>query len=775
MPENPVADQNKKLDCDIVLKGGVTSGVVYPKALYVISTKYRFKRIGGTSAGAIAAGAAAAAQLGELRNGKNPNSGFEQLNTLPDQLGDKIEGQTWLEKLVQSEQTLLEKLFQPQQPLSPVYKVFLAGIKGKNVLLEAIYQFWLSSLAWALPGMIFLYWQLSKIEDLAQPAISYVILVSVLPLALAIFAALFSRLVPLSELKKNLRDNRLFSGIVTAVIVLASVIYFVIGFQSSQEMPNFIPLLVMVVLSIVAILGTALQRLLQNNPFRGLIQFLTEIIVPCVASYCLFIWIVEPYKSDEAAYLGVNLVGTIVSIWGGFVVGLLVNILVRFFREMNLNNYGFCNGYYADTYDKSKTMLPLITQWAYNTVGSRTLKEIPLTAWMDYYYSTLVSGDPIDYKTLPNTLRDMTYQPITFGELDKADITLSLKTTNLTKQMSVGLPFAHDHEYYYRRKEFARLFPKAVMELLDAYDADNPNTDDKEYRYFPKREALPMIIAVRMSLSFPVLLSAIRLYRNGDAPKTYKANWFSDGGITSNFPVSMFDEPLPRTPTFSIDLIPEQQAATYKNGNSPKFLPANNDEWTEFLNWNFEKATRGDRLSERLGWQPGMSNIFGFIFSIFGSAQNWRDNTYIVMPGFRDRTARVQLPAGTGGLNLAMDKDQIKQLADLGEQAAQELIKRFSTKDDPMGWENHRWIRARSLLPAFVDFLNTTTKTYTKGGYKRFLQTYDAKSYSLSNGQKRSMIKLIATIGAAVPANQGNPFKKKAPIPESIFRMRPKE
>ena len=41
--------------CDIVMKGGVTSGTVYPLAIVELARQYRFSRIGGTSAGAIAA------------------------------------------------------------------------------------------------------------------------------------------------------------------------------------------------------------------------------------------------------------------------------------------------------------------------------------------------------------------------------------------------------------------------------------------------------------------------------------------------------------------------------------------------------------------------------------------------------------------------------------------------------------------------------------------------------------------------------------------------
>ena len=48
--------------CDLVMKGGITSGVAYPKALLELKDTYRFRKIGGTSAGAIAALAVAAAE-----------------------------------------------------------------------------------------------------------------------------------------------------------------------------------------------------------------------------------------------------------------------------------------------------------------------------------------------------------------------------------------------------------------------------------------------------------------------------------------------------------------------------------------------------------------------------------------------------------------------------------------------------------------------------------------------------------------------------------------
>ena len=56
--------------CDLVMKGGVTSGVVYPFAVCELAETYSSEI--GTSAGAIAAAAAAAAEYGR-RTGAGRN------------------------------------------------------------------------------------------------------------------------------------------------------------------------------------------------------------------------------------------------------------------------------------------------------------------------------------------------------------------------------------------------------------------------------------------------------------------------------------------------------------------------------------------------------------------------------------------------------------------------------------------------------------------------------------------------------------------------------
>lgn len=88
--------------CDIVMKGGITSGVVYPKAIAKLSKHFTFKNVGGTSAGAIAAAATAAAEYRRVRTGSE--KGFEILEGRGDELS-KVSGKT--------NRTMLSSLFVP--------------------------------------------------------------------------------------------------------------------------------------------------------------------------------------------------------------------------------------------------------------------------------------------------------------------------------------------------------------------------------------------------------------------------------------------------------------------------------------------------------------------------------------------------------------------------------------------------------------------------------------------------------------------------------------
>ena len=73
--------------CDIVMKGGITSGVVYPRAVTELARSFTLKSVGGTSAGAIAAAAAAAAESARARH--PAADAFDPVRKLPELLSAK--------------------------------------------------------------------------------------------------------------------------------------------------------------------------------------------------------------------------------------------------------------------------------------------------------------------------------------------------------------------------------------------------------------------------------------------------------------------------------------------------------------------------------------------------------------------------------------------------------------------------------------------------------------------------------------------------------------
>ena len=101
-------------ECDAIMKGGITSGIVYPYAILEIATRYRFRSLGGTSAGAIAAAFAAAAEYS--RSMRNDPAGFVRLKRYCDELPDKLLG-----------------LFQPDPELEPAVKLATNAIHHQSL------------------------------------------------------------------------------------------------------------------------------------------------------------------------------------------------------------------------------------------------------------------------------------------------------------------------------------------------------------------------------------------------------------------------------------------------------------------------------------------------------------------------------------------------------------------------------------------------------------------------------------------------------------------
>src|SRR4029079_13688149 len=109
--------------CDVVMKGGVTSGVVYPLAVVELATKFALKNIGGTSAGAIAASLTAAA---EYRRRHGSAAGFDIIRQLPERIGAP---------------GFLLSLFTPAPPMRPLFpSVRAVGESGSST--QAVLRSW---------------------------------------------------------------------------------------------------------------------------------------------------------------------------------------------------------------------------------------------------------------------------------------------------------------------------------------------------------------------------------------------------------------------------------------------------------------------------------------------------------------------------------------------------------------------------------------------------------------------------------------------------------
>ncbi|MAE23410.1 MAG: patatin, partial [Pseudomonas sp.] len=332
----------------------------------------------------------------------------------------------------------------------------------------------------------------------------------------------------------------------------------------------------------------------------------------------------------------------------GGVLAVIVRLALVASRELPASGFGLCSG------------MPEADDDA---------PDEALTTWLTQYFDQL-SGQREYCASQANAIE--CERPLTFGDLRRHGIDLQVMTTCLSMARPFRLPFRDDeqvrdnNQFHFRQEEFARLFPHRVVAWMGAHQRPGDDRGDG-YLRLPLPDDLPVIVAVRMSLSFPLLLSAVPLhavdYRKSG--KKLERCWFTDGGISSNFPIHFFDAALPRRPTFGLDLGPtdgtDEQRVRFPRNNGDARLAY----WRRFP-------------------QTGLPALRGFLALLSNVAKDWNHETLSLMPGFRDRIGLIQLTREEGGLNLTMPTERIERLTRYGREAGQQFVLRFG---DPQHWQ----------------------------------------------------------------------------------------
>jgi predicted acylesterase/phospholipase RssA len=591
LPEN--ADS-----CDLLMKGGVTSGVVYPTTICRLAQTFRLRNIGGTSAGALASVLAAAAEYERTAAMQAPRApaGFNRLANVPAFLG--------------SGRNLLD-LFQPSKSTAPLFRIFLTLIDSEK--------------SWFVKAL--------------SPFRHHLLATLVAAVAAAVFYALnVGILVP---------SWSSVSGLAQVLALVAALVVFI--------------------LVAVVLIGASLVRII--------------------------------------------------------------------LKKIPDNEFGMCTGLKTPGPASPLPLTPWLADRIDHVAGRSDVEVLPSGAKLapltfgDLY--KIGRADPPEYP-----YPDEPESPVLEDLNDRATraVNLEMVTTDVTAGRPHRLPFnpRGTTRFYFDPDELRDFFPPRVLDemMKEADDADNaplkvavmtlappkrsrssadPAPDPvpqkaqkKQTLYpFPSAEHLPLVVAARMSMSFPILFSAVPLYavdreaqrrQHAGAPGDLEVRktWFSDGGLSSNIPVHFFDGPIPRWPTFALNLRGFPRTA---DGLEQPLDPNAPNDKKVFL------ATEYDPDVE-LFFEKGRGRLFQFVNSILDAMQNWNDNTLMQLPGYRERTVEIAMRSSEGGLNLVMPKATIDSIMERGFHAADRFKEKFATPtlNDSAYWNNHRHIRLRSSL-----------------------------------------------------------------------------
>jgi predicted acylesterase/phospholipase RssA len=453
----------------------------------------------------------------------------------------------------------------------------------------------------------------------------------------------------------------------------------------------------------------------------------------------------------------------------GLALALGLRLALGLPKTLGENGFGLCSGLSPEG-----SATPALTPWLADLVDDLAAKEGP------------------------------TAGPLTFGDLRAKGIDLQMMTTNVTHRRPHRMPWSN-REFLFDPAELRRLFPERIVAWMEDHPPPTGAGREAErtrrrlealapLRPFPAPDDLPVVVAARMSLSFPLLISAVPLHtldmtskrtreaieaiengRPATHPLAADVCWFSDGGIASNFPVHFFDTPLPTRPTFAIDLDgfhPDHPRGPDEAGNV--YLPSSNvggllDSW------------------HRIDSKPGLGSLTGFVSGIVRTMQNHVDATLTHQPGYRDRIVHVHTAPDEGGMNLTMPQQVIDALTLRGQAAGRALVERFADTpgtDEGLSWDNHRWVRYRSALAALAEQLERFGRAWRSPteGERSYRELVDRGAdvgpagYRFASEGQRALALALADLLAEAGARSetaDTPVDRGSPRPEPVSRIVP--
>lgn len=357
------------------------------------------------------------------------------------------------------------------------------------------------------------------------------------------------------------------------------------------------------------------------------------------------------------------------------------------------NDYGLCDGISRERGSSH----PSLVEWLHQLIqdiGGRRPTDKPIT-FADLWTAPQGPRETLNTRDAPSL----------------HSIDLQMIAANLTTGSPVILPQRDsDPPLYFRSCEMRKLFPGEVVDFLESTSpvyAGPLRTNGNRvckcehagghaclFRQLPRAE-LPIVVAARISFGFPLLFSAVPLWRLDQdcSGSVMRRCLFSDGSVCSSFPMTLFDSAIPPWPTFGITLSVDERQTELTSAAIPHVSEPSKEKWHLF----------DDAVEEP-------QKLAGFLDAIVTTIRGWSDATIARLPGVRERVAELRVKPGIGGLNLYMSRDEINALGLAGADAARLLIERFGKPSEAdgtaAGWNEHRWIRFNLLRESLTRTLS---------------------------------------------------------------------